>query len=51
MKNAFEKIGAITDKDGKNFEILLTSKHAGTLASISNDNVLIYDFTQCMYCC
>ncbi len=37
MKNAFEKIGAITDKDGKNFETLLTSKHAGTLASISND--------------
>ncbi|KJV79304.1 MULTISPECIES: hypothetical protein [spotted fever group] len=37
MKNAFEKIEAITDKDGKNFETLLTSKHAGTLASISND--------------
>lgn len=37
MKNAFEKIGAITDKDGKNFETLLTSKHAGTLASISDD--------------
>ncbi|WP_016769770.1 hypothetical protein [Rickettsia sibirica] len=37
MKNAFEKIGAITDKDGKNFETLLISKHAGTLASISND--------------
>ncbi|WP_392505873.1 hypothetical protein ACE5D9_05685 [Rickettsia sp. 2024-CO-Wats] len=37
MKNTFEKIGAITDKDGKIFETLLTSKHAGTLASISND--------------
>ncbi|WP_231288719.1 hypothetical protein [Rickettsia rhipicephali] len=37
MKNAFEKIDAITDKDGKIFETLLTSKHAGTLASISND--------------
>lgn len=37
MKNVFEKIGAITDKDGKNFETLLTSKHAGTLASISGD--------------
>ncbi|KJV93925.1 hypothetical protein RPATATE_0048 [Rickettsia parkeri str. Tate's Hell] len=37
MKNAFEKIGSITDKDDKNFETLLTSKHAGTLASISND--------------
>ncbi|AEK74096.1 hypothetical protein Rh054_00350 [Rickettsia conorii subsp. heilongjiangensis 054] len=32
MKNAFEKIGAITDTAGKNFETLLTSKHAGTLS-------------------
>ncbi|MCC8467446.1 MAG: hypothetical protein LN589_01720 [Rickettsia endosymbiont of Eriopis connexa] len=37
MKNAFEKIRAITDKGGKNFETFLTSKHAGTLASISDD--------------
>ncbi|MFY9589158.1 hypothetical protein [Rickettsia endosymbiont of Halotydeus destructor] len=37
MKNAFEKITAIADEDGKNFEPLLTSKHAGTLASLSYD--------------
>ncbi|WP_232279056.1 hypothetical protein [Rickettsia akari] len=37
MKNAFEKIWEITDRDGKNFETLLTSKHSGTLALISND--------------
>ena len=30
MKNAFEKIVAVTTRDGKNFETLLISKHAGT---------------------
>ncbi|AIL65767.1 hypothetical protein NOVO_07110 [Rickettsiales bacterium Ac37b] len=38
MKNAFEKITAISDTDNKDFEILHSSKHAGTLASISRDN-------------
>lgn len=37
MKNAFEKITAIVN-DNKSFEIIHTSKHAGTLASLSRDN-------------
>lgn len=36
MKNAFEKITAIAN-DNKPLEIIHTSKHAGTLASISRD--------------
>lgn len=39
MKNAFEKITGIAEENGKNFEILHNSKHAGTLVSVSrNDN-------------
>lgn len=36
MKNAFEKITAIAEDD-KPLEVIHTSKHAGTLASISRD--------------
>jgi hypothetical protein len=46
MKNAFEKITAIVEPIDQKLKILHTSKHAGTLASLSRDKGSRQDITE-----
>lgn len=45
MKNAFEKTTAIFDTESKKLELLHTSKHAGSLASLARDKSSRQDIT------
>jgi hypothetical protein len=45
MKNAFEKVTAVVDSKSNELEVVHTSKHAGTLASLARDKNSRQDIT------